>query len=114
MPNRNYQRGKSFERRVASIYERMGWFAQMSAGSHGVDVVAMAPLEWAVLPYGVYAQTQAKHFTHCRNWKSRGRMSPEERQAAIEQASRHGAVPMLAYKITKGPFRGWTRCEEVV
>jgi hypothetical protein len=122
MPNRNYNRGKTFERRVAAIYHHMGWFAQCSAGSHGVDVVAVSPAlrlyhAWmdeisetgiGTLPTGLF--THFSHFTHC---KTNGHISTAERCAAIEEAHLYGAIPMLAYK-GKGKERGWIICKEMV
>lgn len=42
MPNKQYQRGSAFERRVKKQLEGLGWFAVKSAGSKGkVDVMAV-------------------------------------------------------------------------
>ena len=117
MPNARYSKGKRFERHVAAIYERMGWFSHVSGGSHGVDVVAISPAHcfWfndTTKSLNRFDLPQF-HFTHCRNWQRGGRLSPEEREAAIEQAHKFGATPMLAYK-GKGKLKGWTICKEIV
>lgn len=109
MPNPRYAKGKNFERHVAAIYERMGWFSQMSAGSHGVDVVAIEPIQEEYLTCYECPEDQGIHFVHCRNWKRSGWMPPAEREAVIAQAHKYGAIPMLAYK-----DRGWTICKEIV
>ena len=44
----NYQNGSAFERRVAAILERHGYYVSRSAGSHGVaDLVAIKA--WQIL-----------------------------------------------------------------
>lgn len=41
MPNKSYQRGVSFERKVMDIFAKLGWYASRAAGSHGkFDVIA--------------------------------------------------------------------------
>lgn len=45
MPNRNYQRSRDRENKVKAAFEKDGWFAMRTAGSHGVaDVVAIRPI----------------------------------------------------------------------
>jgi len=118
MPNPNYKRGTNFEREVARLYRQMGWFAQTSKGSHGVDVVAISPTYSVTVVDGhhsvAYPKQQLIHFTHCHDRKTGPWLAPEEKQRIIEEARQYGAVPMIAYRIKTGKMRGWTRCEEVL
>ena len=104
MPNANYRKGADFERYVCRIYRHLGYFVVRSAGSHTpVDVVAIPCDDRgkdAPLP----------HLVQCKG----NRVLPQAARMQLELLSQtHYVQPMLAYKM-KGPFKGWTRCEEVV
>ena len=76
----NYQRGATFERKVAADLERYGYVTVRSAGSHSpADVVAMR--------YG---------FTACVQCKLNGRLDPSEWNELWEFCILAGATPVLA------------------
>lgn len=80
-----YRRGADFERTVKRLLETNGYDCIRSAGSRSpVDVVAFKP--------GQVVMVQAK---------LDGRCAPAERAELVRVAGLVGAVPVLAYRITR-------------
>lgn len=81
-----YSKGARFENEVKDILTEDDWLAVRAAGSHGiVDILADKHGEvWMI---------------QCR---TNGNLSLNERQELISLAKKHKAVPILAYKSSKG------------
>lgn len=81
--------GARFERQVATVLHRLGWFVTRSAGSHGpADLVALAA-------DGETLFVQAK-------LGGPGRLSPREWNALYLEALGYGGTPLLAHRPTRG------------
>ncbi len=81
MPNRSYEKGRRAEYRVKAYLENLGYWVTRSAGSHGVDLVAIRK-GWVTLLVSVKA--------------GKARETLKEREALKEVRERTGAVVRLA------------------
>lgn len=82
----NYRRGADFERQVLKDLEKRGFVAARAAGSH--------------TPSDIYAvQPGRVLFVQC---KRDGVLRPLEWNAFYDYCKRAGAVPLVAYKLTRG------------
>lgn len=84
----NYARGANFERRIMADLDLNGYFTMRASGSHGIaDVVAIKAGEILLV--------------QC---KITGTISPADRVALLDLATRAGAVPLIAYRPSPKKF----------
>lgn len=86
----NYQRGQSLGYRVRDLLEGRGYFVTISAGSKGLaDLVGL--------------RVDAKLMVQAKQGKKQ--ISKKEWDALLAEATRVGAVPVLATAVHRGPVK---------
>jgi Holliday junction resolvase len=83
MPNPNYEKGRRLEYKIKRKLEKEGLFVCRSAGSHGVDLVAIEPGVGQV------------YFISC---KTNEYIPPEERKQLLEISRKYHALPFITHK----------------
>lgn len=84
MPNNNYARGASFERRLVAWLRERGWVAGRQAGSHGTYDVHALRAKWRPCLF------------QCKGRQAKP--TKEELQQLVDDADKAGAIPYFAIK----------------
>lgn len=89
MPNRNYQKGYRFERRIMSYFWKRNYYVQRAYASKGVfDIIAVPPKGRPCRAFLIQAKGD----------KKQGYLNPKERTRLKKAATTYNAHCTIAFK----------------